>query len=67
MTALIILIIMTAISVTACVWCSISQKKIERRYRRPSKKELARIIEMKELMNLELDDALSLTYKEMKK
>lgn len=67
MTILIIVAIMAVISISSCVWCSVSQKKIERRYRRPSKKELARIIEMKELMNLELDEALSLTYKEMKK
>lgn len=67
MTILIIVGIMAVISISACIWCSVSQKKIERRYRRPSKKELARIIEMKELMNLELDEALSLTYKEMKK
>lgn len=65
MNLLIILGSMAVISIAACVWCSISQRNMERRYRKPSKKQLAKIVEMKELMALELDDALSLTFKEM--
>lgn len=66
MTALIIFIIMLIISVAACIWCSISQNKLLAKYKKPTKRQLAKIVEMRELMNLELDEALSLTYKEMK-
>lgn len=67
MTALIIFIIMLIISVIACVWCSKSQNRLLAKYKKPSKKQLAKIVEMHELMNLELDEVLSLTYKkEMK-
>lgn len=72
MELLIIISICFVSATAACVWCWWDQKKIMTRYANPvkqPKKKLAKVVRFKmdELLALDLDDKLSLNYKEMKR
>lgn len=71
MELLIIFIICLIGGSSACIWCSRDQRKQEVRFNKPTRKakKQAKVVKFKinEMVALELDEKLSLTYKEMKK